>query len=141
MKKSMSEILEECSNIKNRADKIKFLHQHYTIQFHQVLDGMFNKNVKFLVPDTDPPYKPSQTFEAHGMLYGRARELYLYIEGRSPYNMEDPKHRAKMEGNWITLLESVDPEDAKLLCAMVKKKSPYKGITGKLIEEAYGLLH
>ena len=38
---------------------------------------------------------------------------------------------------FIQTLESIDPEDAELLCSIKDKKIPYKGITSKLVTEAY----
>jgi hypothetical protein len=44
----------------------------------------------------------------------------------------------RRESLFITLLESVDPKDAKLLLSVKNKKLPYKNITKDLIQEAFG---
>jgi hypothetical protein len=36
---------------------------------------------------------------------------------------------------FISLLENVDPKDAKLLCAIKEKKLPFKGITIQHVTE------
>jgi hypothetical protein len=38
---------------------------------------------------------------------------------------------------FIEVLQSVDPEDAKLLLAIKEKKLPYKGLNSKLVQKAY----
>ena len=47
----------------------------------------------------------------------------------------------KREQMFIDLLESVEAEDAKLLVALKNKQIPYRGVTQKLIEEAWGELN
>ena len=43
----------------------------------------------------------------------------------------------KREQIFITLLESIDPKDAKVVLAMKNRKLPYKGLTRKLVAEAF----
>ena len=38
---------------------------------------------------------------------------------------------------YIQLIESIDPRDAKLINCMKDKKLPFKGITAKIINEAF----
>jgi len=45
-------------------------------------------------------------------------------------------HQIKRESLFIDLLESIHPEEAKLVCSVKDKKIPYKGITKKLVKEA-----
>ena len=47
----------------------------------------------------------------------------------------------KRESMFISLLEAIHPADAELVLNMIEKKPPCKGLTKKIIEEAYpGLL-
>jgi len=43
----------------------------------------------------------------------------------------------KKEVLFVGVLESLDPQDAKLLLAVKDKKMPYKGITKKLVAETF----
>ncbi|NDB83826.1 MAG: hypothetical protein EB127_14045, partial [Alphaproteobacteria bacterium] len=45
--------------------------------------------------------------------------------------------KLKREQLFIGLLESLDKEDAKLLCAVKDKKLPYKGITQQVVKDAF----
>ena len=47
----------------------------------------------------------------------------------------------KREKIFLGILESIHPSDADLVCKMINKEKPVKGITAKLVEEAFpGLL-
>ena len=43
----------------------------------------------------------------------------------------------KRETLFIEFLESIDPDDAKMILSMKDKKSPYKGLTKKLITDTF----
>jgi hypothetical protein len=133
MRLMISEILEQASKLKSKNEKINFLRQNYSKQLHFILEHVFNPNVKFLLPESDPPYTPMPTGEGHGMLYSEARKMYLFVEGGHP-----TLNQMRRESLFITLLESVDPKDAKLLLSVKNKKLPYKNITKDLIQEAFG---
>ena len=44
------------------------------------------------------------------------------------------------EVQFVQFLETLDPDDAKLVLSIKDKKMPYKGITRKLFEEAWPAL-
>ena len=134
MTPSMSEILKKVESIRSRKDKVAFLKQHYTKAMHEVLAFGYDPRVKWELPEDVPPYTPNPTNESQGMLYNQARKLYLFVQGGT--GREVPAYRR--EQLFIQLLESVDPEDAKLLLAIKEKKIPYKSVTQKLVEEAWG---
>jgi len=46
----------------------------------------------------------------------------------------------KREVQFVNFLESLDPDDAKLVISIKDKTMPYKGITRKLFEEAWPAL-
>ena len=65
-------------------------------------------------------------------LLAEVRRLYLFIKGGNP-NLT----KIKREALYIEMLESIHPEDAKLLINIKDKKIPYKGVTLKIIKEAF----
>lgn len=139
MKLSMSEILQKASAMSSRKEKVNFLRMNYSLQFHKVLEYALNPDIKFKLPEGIPPFTPLQTHEAQGMLYSEARRLYLFVEGGHPgLDAQGKQGDLKRERLFIGILESIDPDDAKLLCAVKDKKIPYKGITYKLVKEAFG---
>jgi hypothetical protein len=96
-----------------------------------VLQYMFHPDVKFLLPEGDPPYRPSQ-FDNPGALFSEARRLYIFIEGGNP-NLS----QVKRENLFIDLLQTIDQDEAKLIVAMKDKKSPFKGLTKDVVVAAF----
>jgi len=131
-KKSIGEIVFEAAEMKNRKDKIEWLQKWDNQAIRIVLKYMYDKNIKFLIPDTPPPYKPSEFHDIEGMMYKEARRLRIFVEGGGYDNL----NQLKRESLFISLLQDVDKRDAKLLCAMITKKA-LKGLPKSVINEAY----
>ena len=135
MKLGISEILEQASKKKTQADKVAFLRAHYSQQLGDILQFALHPSVKVLLPEGPAPFdrtKGDIGEENHGMLYSKARELYLFVEGGQPNISQN-----KREALFIQLLESIHPKDADLLVAAKDKKIPYKGLTKEVFNEAF----
>lgn len=132
---TVSKILKDTSSIRSKEDKIKFLRSHKQNKaLVTILQLAFDPNITFYLPKGEPPYKPSEVDTENTMLYREMRRMYIFI-------MKDMKiSNAKREQLFVEILETVDPEDAKLLIAVKDKTIPYKGITKKLIEETFPTL-
>lgn len=89
-----------------------------------------NPNVKWLLPEGDPPYKPAQ-HEEWGILYQESRRMYLFLEGGHP-----DLSQLKREKIFIEVLESVHPDDAKFLLMIKDKKLP-EGLDVKQVVKAF----
>ena len=96
-----------------------------------------DSNVRWLLPDGAPPYSPSREFDVQGRLYSEMRRFYLFVEGGNPPPPNMPNH--KRERLFIELLESLDPFDAALLCAVKDKSLPkaYSSVTVDVINGAF----
>lgn len=138
MKKSISELLKYCAEGKTANEKIERLQQTSTKTpaLLAILKYAFDPSIVFLLPDTDPPYKPTGYVDQESRLYSELRRLYLFIEGGNP-----KLTKVKREMLFIQLLESVDPSDAVLLCSMKNKRLPYKELTSKLVLKAFPNLY
>jgi hypothetical protein len=130
---SIAKTLEKCCEFEKKDEKIAALRANADRSpiIFQILKYMFDPNIKFLLPKGSPPYKELD-FDEPGRLYVEARKLYLFIEGGHPTLTQ-----LKRESLFISLLENISPEDAKLLVAMKEKKSPYKGLTKNLVSTAF----
>ena len=128
---SISKTLEEINNLKKKDERAEALvkNGHYSLKM--ILKGMFDPNVKFLLPEGAPPYKPNMYDEPKALL-SEASKIYLFIEGGNP-NLK----QIRREQIFIQMLETVSAQDALLLLAMKDKKLPYKNITPKIINEAF----
>lgn len=128
----ISQIINTCATLKTEAEKVQYLQQNYSTALTTVLQYALDKRVKWQLPDGDPPYKQSDlTFDNEGMLYSEARRLYLFLEGGNP-NLTN----LKREMLFIGLLESIHPDDAKIILMAKNKKMP-KGITKKIVNLAF----
>lgn len=130
MIKSISEILKQVSEAK-KDEKVALLRQNDSQPLRSVLAHALDPSIKWQLPEGAPPYKPNEALDQHNRLYQEARKFYIFCDP----NLTLPK--VKREALFIEFLESIDPEDAKLIIAAKDKKVPYKGITLKLVQEAF----
>lgn len=136
MKLGIAEILERASKKESRAEKIEVLRNYDSVTLRTILQGAFDPGIEWDLPEGDPPYKPCVYDDMQGRLYQETRRLWMFLKGRKP-----ELTALKKEVLFIGLIESLDKDDAKLMLAVKDKKMPYKGITYKLVQEAFpGLL-
>jgi hypothetical protein len=138
MRKSVAEILEEIAALKKKEDKITKLRENVsnTVML-KILQWTYDQRIKWLLPEGEVPYNPTKYLDQEGNLYNEARRLYLFVEGGNP-NLK----QVRREFLFIQLLETLSPKEAQLLASVKDKKLPYKGITEKLVQEAFpGLIN
>ena len=131
-RKSISWILDFTSKLQTEEEKINCLRQNNVPQILEVLKLTYAPNAKWLLPEGNPPFTINENRGMESRFYAEIRKLYLFIEGGSP-NL----NQIKRETLFISMLENIHPEDAKLLLSMKNKELPYAGITSKLILKAF----
>lgn len=131
--KSIAEILDTARKLKTKDEKVNWLKQHDSLPLRNILILMYGKGkFKFNIPQTAPPYTESDFPDSQGKLYREARKLKYFVEGWGGDNI----HPYRREALFIQMLESVDKEDAKVLCKMLQQK-PIKGLSVAVINEAF----
>ena len=135
--KNFHEVFTEVENAKGRADKIAVLQKHSSGAMKAILGFTYDPGVVWLLPETNPPYKPFDVDKGEEPLRlgAETRKFYLFVKGYTP--AQKNIQQAKREQLFIDLLESLHPDEAKILMAMKTKKLPYKGLTQKLVAEAF----
>lgn len=128
---SVSKVLEQINQIKKKEDRVEALKANGHNVLKSVLNGMFNPNIHFELPEGAPPYKPNQ-FDEPKALLNEVSRFYLLTKAGHPTL---PKQ--KREQIFIQMLEFVNADDAKLLIAMKDKTSPYKNITKDVVAAAF----
>jgi hypothetical protein len=128
---SISELLHAASDLPNAQARVEALQNSDMPAVRTVLKYLLDPNIKFLLPETDPPYNPSK-FDEPSRLYNEARRLYLFVEGG-----HETLTQRRREELFIDLLESVAPNDATLLISMKNKVNPYPGLTMAVVNKAY----
>lgn len=131
-RKSISWILEFTSKLPNDEEKIKCLQANDNNAIRTILKLAYDPNIKWALPEGDPPYTPCEYPHQENMLYMEIRRLYLFLEGGN-----DNLKPIKREAMFIEMLQSIDPEDAKMMLAVKDKKLPWKGLSPKLVQKAY----
>lgn len=101
-----------------------------------ILDLVYNPNIWFLLPETDPPYTPvDEGIDAQNVLKADIRKLKYCL------NLPDGEQLRplKREQMFIQLLEAIDHNDAKLLLNVKNKKLPkeLKDITESVVRKAF----
>jgi hypothetical protein len=132
--KEVYEIFEEFEKIKSRKDKVEFLRSINTnIAVRDICHGTFDQRIVWLLPKGPVPYTPNNESSYPSTLLKKHRDFQYFAKGGPGTKLP----AVKRENMFITLLESIHPKDAKLVEAMINKKNVIKGLTKKIVQEAY----
>lgn len=132
----VSKILETASKTKGRKNKIEFLRSHRPNQtMLTIFRHAFDPVLRFHLPEGEPPYTPGDPDLTENGLYQNARKLKLFTKDGKP-GLSD----LRREVLFVEFLETIHPEDAKLILGVKDGKLPYKTLTEALIREAYPAL-
>lgn len=135
MKKSIYNILKECSEPKSVKERVTKLQQNGLPVVQQILKYAFDPNIKFLLPEGNPPYKPNEYVDQEGILFSEARKLYLFVEGGN-----NNLTKFRRETLFVQFIEGIDKNDAILICAVKDKKLPFKTLTKDIVKQAFPTL-
>jgi len=131
------EILEKASEAKSKKEKIAVLHEHNCLALRDILRGAYDDLIEFILPEGEPPYEKDDAPAGYSRssLMNQTRKFRYFVKG-GPGERVNPLRREKM---FIEILESVHPQEAELVVLMKNKKlnGTYKGITKKLVQEAF----
>ena len=138
--KNIYEIFNDFKEATTKKDRIDALRKNDSWALRNVLQGAFDKRVKFSVTKI-PEYNTEDV--PPGMSYNHMTDalskVYLFMENnpRTPPALTDKRKDELL----VQLLESLEPKEADVYIAMMLKdlKVPY--LTAKLVNEAFkGLL-
>lgn len=131
---SLSEIVGKTLSLKNKQEQVEWLKKNDNWALQVALAIIYDpERYQWDLPQTVPPYKPSEIHESQGLLYREMRKMKYFIKGNAGENLP----RVRKESLFIQMLESVDKDDAKLLEMMLLQK-PLKGLAAETINEAFG---
>ena len=138
MTKSISEILAEAASKNKKADRVAILQKNSSAALKKVLGFAYDPRVVFALPEgnilDEAINFANKADDLQGALYNRARMLDYVIQ--TPTNKSKPIERERI---FFQLLESVDPDDARLLIAIKDKKLPeqYSKVSKEVVAEAF----
>ena len=132
-RKEVYQILELVESAKSRQDKIKVLRDNNIMALRDVLQGTFDPAIQFKLPEGTPPFNANEPNTAPSSLLRHHRFFKYFVEGVREC---EKLNNAKREKMFIETLEAIHPADAEIVIKMVAKKTPLKGLTKKLVQEA-----
>ena len=134
-RKLVSEVLDAAGKIIKRDDRIKFLQLNKSPGLTDILRIQYDASIVSVLPEGAPSYKQDDAPKGYEYtILNKAYTQFKYFFKGPVAN--DMKH-LKREGLFLNLLESLNPEEAELLIAAKDKKMKCKGITKKLVMDAF----
>tara|TARA_B100001059_G_C17825579_1_gene581151 strand:- start:88 stop:522 length:435 start_codon:yes stop_codon:yes gene_type:complete len=137
VKPAIHEIFEKAASLKTKKEKVAYIKEmgQYPA-FKDVLRINFDNDVVCLLPDGEAPYRQDDAPEgmAYQSLHKEYRRFTYFFKGSPNAENLAPLKRESM---WIDLLESLSGGESDLLAKAKDRRLKYKGITRKLVEEAF----
>ena len=138
-RKLISEVLAEAGKIVLREERIKFLQKNKSPGLTDILRINYDDSIVSVLPLGAPSYK--QDDAPKGYEYTILNKAYTQFKYFFKGPVANDMKPLKREGLFLNLLESLNPEEAELLISAKDKKMKAKGITKRLVNDAFpGLL-
>ena len=138
--KNLYEVFDEFEKAPNRQAKIDVLRNNRTYALECVLRGTFHPQIKYVF-DKIPNYNNSLSPPGLGYthIHQELDRVYLY-EQNNP-RVAPTLTLQRKEYLLTQTLEAMEGREAAIFAGMLTKRLPVKGLTYKLVEEAFpGLL-
>ena len=130
-RKEVFEILTEIDSIGNVDARIKALADLKEMAINDILKIQFDDRYVLQVPDTAPPYTPSEPHNHPTTLHRETVHWKHIIRGGNNHISQ-----VKREKILIGMLESVHPEDAKVIVGVITGEWPFENITEEVVKAA-----
>ena len=134
-RKLVSEVLEEAGKIVKRDDRIKFLQLNKSPGLTDILRIQYDDTIVSALPEGAPNYRQDDAPKdyQYTILNKAYTQFKYFFKGPIANDMKP----LKRESLFLNLLETLHIEEAELLIAAKDKKMKYKGITKKLVRDAF----
>jgi hypothetical protein len=134
-RKLVSEVLEEAGKILKRDERIKFLQLNKSPGLTDILRVQYDDTIVSALPEGAPNYRQDDAPKDYQYtILNKAYTQFKYFFKGPIANDMNP---LKRESLFLNLLETLHVEEAELLIAAKDKKMKYKGITKKLVRDAF----
>lgn len=139
--RNIHDVFSEVGGEKSINKKAEILKENDTPGVRAVLRGTFDRRLKWLVPDSKPPYEENEEENwdnVDGKLENAATAFYFYVEfdGKLPVQAKNV-NQIKREQMFIKMIEALHKDEAELVFHMLKRKLPYKGLTARVANKAF----
>jgi len=131
----LSEIFQQVSSAKTKAEKVKLLREYNTNGLRSVLIINFDESLKFLLPPGEVPYTKNEAPAGteHTRIDHEYRKFYRFFKGG-----DGSLTSMRREQLFIQLLEGLHQDEAEVLIMACNKdlQSKYR-ITKQVVSEAF----
>jgi hypothetical protein len=133
-RREVFEIIEEFNQAKNKKARVEVLQKYQDVwALKDLLRGTFDEAFEFNLPEGTPPYTENRPESTPSTFLKKHKEIGIFIKG----GHGDRLPSFKREQRFVQLLESIHPQDAKLVLGMKDRDLGVKYLTKKLVEEAF----
>jgi len=134
-RKLISEVLTEAGKIVKRDERIKFLQLNKSPGLTDILRINYDESIVSALPEGAPNYRQDDAPKdyQYTILNKAYTQFKYFFKGPVANGMK----QIKRESLFLNLLETLHVEEAELLIAAKDKKMKYKGITKKLVKDAF----
>ena len=134
-RKLISEVLTDAGKIVKRDERIKFLQLNKSPGLTDILRINYDDTIVSAIPEGAPNYRQDDAPKdyQYTVLNKAYTQFKYFFKGPVANEMK----QIKRESLFINLLETLHVEEAELLIAAKDKKMKYKGITKKLVKDAF----
>ncbi len=135
-KKNIYEVFDDFVNASTREAKIDILRKNSGYALDAVLRGAFHPHIKYVFNDI-PEYRKSDAPPglSYTSIHQELSRVYLFEENNPKVASNLTLDRKKYL--LVQMLESLESKEADVLSGMLMKKLPVKGLTYKLVQEAF----
>ena len=110
--------------------KVALLQKNDSRELRGLFELAYDNRLKWALPEGNPPYEPlDKSMDNQGMFYSEMRRMYVFLEGKANIT------QAKREQMFVQILETLDPDDAKLLIEVKDRK--IKGCSKATVKQAF----
>jgi hypothetical protein len=143
---SIHEILEKVAKESSVKEKVKILQSYDSPPIRAVLRGAYDPTIKWLIPNSKPPFTPNEAEDWDLAPLQLSKEIMQqinrYVARLRPHDgrwdngiaMRSQTHREQL---FIEFIEGLHPTEADVVFGMINRKLPYKGLTSKLVNDAF----
>lgn len=128
------EVLQKFEELKTKQEKLDLLRKNDSAALRDIIRCSLDPKIQFLLPEGAPPYNPAAPSSVPSNLLKKNVMLAYWVKGSPKAEQVD---KIKRERIFMDVLESIHPEDALVLISAKDKKQLAKGLTVKLVNEAF----
>ena len=131
----ISEVLKNTGKLKTKAERMEYLRKNNHPALRDVLRIAFDADVVSVLPEGTPPFTRDDAPKGmeYQNLYRAHRRFKYFFKGP----MANELKAIRRESMFISLLESLHPEESEMLCLAKDKKLKITGVTKKLISDTF----